>query len=434
MTLNPSPRRPRMHRTTANVSMLALSAALPMLPILAAPQHAAAAPVHHFDISVQHGCAANDDGWLWCWGGEEFIFGGDHGVKFGGPPSWPFQVGAGERHSCVNVRDVNGPTGFNARGFIDCWGRNEDGQIDVPPEHDWRQLAVGQNHNCATDWTNHAICWGRDDFGQVSDAPANVLFSTLSLHTTQSCGVVRRNVGGQIIDGDAVQCWGKTAGDIDLVRASDLPYAANGERFVQVSAGFMHTCARSNFDNVYCWGDDGAHQLSPSFEGTPTGVELPIEDGGTMQYIPGDRSYIDVAAGEAGTCAVYDDINGDRGVQCWGFPYSSDVSLWTTTTKGALRSDELPLEGFEPEQVQLTFGEVCALDTDAGELRCWFPWNAAKYWACDPTADARCCDDLQQDCCSPAAEPSCCDPSIDPFCHDLRSWDLLPDVDVYANG
>jgi hypothetical protein len=384
--------------------------------------------VHHLDLSMGHGCVANDCGTVWCWGGEEFVFGGDRGVKFKGSPSWPYQVGAGDRHSCVNVRDVNGPGGFANRGMIDCWGRNDYGQIDVPIEHDWRQLAVGSDHNCATNWSHRAICWGRDDFGQVSGAPPSEQFATISVHATQSCGVSRRAGGG---DGERVRCWGKTAADVEVVSAGELQWP--NERFVAVSAGGAHTCALSDFGEVYCWGENSASQLSPSVGGASTGIVTQLENGAEMHRIPGQLTFIDVAAGEISTCAVYDDfVLGERGVLCWGYPFSHGVSLWEDTTGGALSSHYLPLEGFHPEQVDVTFNEVCALDTDDGEMRCWSLSYTEKQWRCDPATDPRCCDDLAASCCEPAQEPACCDPTIDKYCAERRSWGLFPEVDPYA--
>lgn len=383
--------------------------------------------VHHLDLSMGHGCAANDCGIVWCWGGEEFIFGGTNGVKYPGPPHYPYQVGAGDRHSCVNMRDVDGGD-FTQRGVIDCWGRNDYGQIDVPPEYDWRQLAVGADHNCATNWANDVICWGRDDYGQVSDVPLAQKFSSISAHQVQSCAVSRRSGFG---DGEWASCWGKEAGGVERVDATELRSA--GERFETISAGAAHTCALSNFGEVYCWGDNSASQLSPSVGGLSTGIVTVLENGTEMHRIPGNLTFHDVAAGEAATCAVYEDnVTSERGVLCWGYPFSHGVSLWDYMTKGALRSHKLPIEDdFEPAQVDLTFNEACALSTD-GEMRCWSLSYTEKQWSCDPATDPRCCDELDSSCCDPAQNAACCDPAIDPYCSEHRSWGLIPEVDPYS--
>jgi hypothetical protein len=168
------------------------------------------------------------------------------------------------------------------------------------------------------------------------------------------------------------------------------------------------------------------------FKGTPIGIVTQLENGTEMHWIPGNFVFIDVAAGELSTCAVYDDfVANERGVLCWGYPFSYET-VWSAATNGALNAHELPLEGFEPETVDVTYNEVCALDTDTGELRCWTLHNTTTPWACDPATDANCCDDLQAPCCNPASEPACCDPSVDPYCSDHRSWGLFPEVDMYA--
>lgn len=385
--------------------------------------------VHHFDLSMGHGCAANDCDAIWCWGGEEFIFGGTSGIDYKGPPEHPYQVGAGDRHSCVNMRDVPSQ-GFSARGVIDCWGRNDDGQIDVPPEHDYRQLSVGANHNCATNWTNDLVCWGNDDYGQVSLAPTNERFALLSSHQTQSCGVGRLPGNN---DGQWVSCWGKTAGGVTRVNDEELSNLVANERFAQVAAGAAHTCALSNHGKVYCWGDNSASQLSPSVNGTPTGIVTLLENGTEMHQLPGGLTFEYVAAGEAASCAVFvENVTGERGVQCWGYPFSHGASLWTHMTKGELRSHRLPLdEDFDPVAVDVTFNEVCAQSGD-GELRCFALSYAREQWTCDASSEPRCCDDLEDACCDPQQTPGCCDPALDPFCTDLRSWTLVPDVDLYA--
>lgn len=388
---------------------------------------AVAAGVHHLDLSMGHGCVANDCGIVWCWGGEEFVFGGDQGIKYAGSPSYPYQVGAGDRHSCTNIRDTN-TQGFAARGEIDCWGRNDYGQIDVPPEHSWRQMAVGADHNCATNWSHNVICWGRDDHGQVSGVPANQQFAVVSAHQMQTCGVSRAS--GRP-DGESVRCWGKTAGGLSRVDATEL--RLNGERFVQVSAGLGHTCALSTEDSIYCWGDNAASQLSPSFRGTSTGEVTVLEDGTEMHRIPGPFTFEDVSAGELATCAVFQDtITTERGIACWGYPFSHDLSLWTYMTKGGLRAHKPPMEGtFNPVQVDVTLNEVCAVSDD-GEVQCWALTYTQPAWTCDPASDPHCCDDLSAACCDPAADAACCDPAIDPYCTDHRSWTLIPEVDPYS--
>lgn len=381
-----------MHRTIVRKHDITNIAAFCLVAF--AGSDAYAGPVTHFDLGREHGCAANDCGTAWCWGGEEFVFGGDKGVISTFSERQPFQVGAGDRHSCVMWRDE---PFLQHRGIIDCWGRNDYGQIDVP-EGTWRQLASGADHNCATLWNNEVMCWGRDDHGQVSGVPAGVTFATLSAGPTQSCGVSRNN--------DRILCWGKTAGGINEVPASVLPGAGKDpELFVKVSAGADHTCALTNYGRVYCWGSNDLQQTVPMFMGSPTGVEITLEDGAKIHWISGPRTYLDVSAGSAATCAVYVDHLGavdNRHVGCWGSPFSYGGSLWAWMTNNSLPSTELPLGNFAPERAEVTANEACALDDDTGELRCWSIVYAEPMWSCDP------------------ADPACV------------VWELVPEVDPNA--
>ena len=368
------------------VAALALSAGIGSI--------AHADPVHHFELQPWHGCAANDCNTVWCWGGHEFVYGGDKGVTSTFAQREPYQVGAGDRHSCVNWRDVSGPSGFGARGIIDCWGPNDYGQIDVPPEHDWRQLSVGSDHSCATDWTHHAICWGRDDQHQVSGTPVVDLFATLSAGINQTCGVSRRiNMGTH--DGEAIACWGKTSGGIAEVAASDLP-GAPSERFTKVSAGFEHTCALSNEGDVYCWGSDDNGQLAPRVGGVPQNKIITLETGEEISQVTYGLTYLDVSAGTWGTCAVFRYMNGTGGVHCWGLPFDKEMALWSDVGD----SDVLPIPyGFRPDTAQLTNNEACTLghQLDASNqpigdaiLLCYQVFYAEEYWTtCDPN-DATC--------------------------------------------
>jgi len=60
----------------------------------------------------------------------------------------PIDVSVGYAHS--SVLDDSGVT---------CWGRNNEGQTNVPELLEPRQGAVGGNHSCAR-VTTGLVCWG----------------------------------------------------------------------------------------------------------------------------------------------------------------------------------------------------------------------------------------------------------------------------------
>ena len=62
-----------------------------------------------------HSCGLRSDGWIECWGSNEYAQ--------AAPPTGSFSaVSAGGWHTC----------GLRESGAIECWGYNEDGQTDAP--------------------------------------------------------------------------------------------------------------------------------------------------------------------------------------------------------------------------------------------------------------------------------------------------------------
>ena len=59
-----------------------------------------------------------------------------------------------------------------ADGAMHCWGRDADGQTDVPSGAGaWASVSAGAAHTCGVAREDGAIyCWGRDDHGQT-DVP-----------------------------------------------------------------------------------------------------------------------------------------------------------------------------------------------------------------------------------------------------------------------
>src|SRR5262245_12982480 len=76
-----------------------------------------------------------------------------------------------------------------------------------------------------------------------------------------------------LIDGGAVKCWGmNSAGQLGLgdtnwrgdgpnEMGSTLGYVPLGRPAIAVSAGYMHTCALLDNNQVKCWGNNGDGEL-----------------------------------------------------------------------------------------------------------------------------------------------------------------------------
>jgi alpha-tubulin suppressor-like RCC1 family protein len=84
------------------------------------------------------------------------------------------------------------------------------------------------------------------------------------------------------------------------------------EEWAELSAGEKHVCGRTTDGELWCWGDNGNHQLG---DGTSTGRSTPGRVGT-------DSDWVVHSAGDVATCAVKE--NGT--LWCWGYmPYSEGV-------------------------------------------------------------------------------------------------------------
>lgn len=175
-----------------------------------------------------------------------------------------------------------------------------------------------------------------------------------------------------------IRCWGAAdEGQLD---------APDGDDWVALGAGRLHTCALAADGRVVCWGDDGLDQVSDA----PTGSFAELAVGGThacardasgrttcwgfAQASDGFASgYTAISAGNTSTCGVTED-----GFECVGTDGAWEVAGefaalsagWDhvcalSETGGA--TCHVVVEGFEdPDDPSGGTSEVLALETPAG--------------------------------------------------------------------
>ncbi len=185
-------------------------------------------------------CALTRDGKAYCWG-----------------PGYNVSLGLGQfDYSAKLIRDEGGESihfiaidvnwfsmsskshacGIDRLGRVYCWGAAEKGKLGngatsgteeqaVPvdfsahPGETFLGLAIGGDHSCALARSGKIYCWGDNDFSQVGTGASASTYSRPQL------------------------------------------VAADGVRFVGVSAGTRHTCALSDEGEVYCWGANNLGQV-----------------------------------------------------------------------------------------------------------------------------------------------------------------------------
>jgi alpha-tubulin suppressor-like RCC1 family protein len=221
-------------------------------------------------------CALLIDSTLWCWGDNwEGQAGQDEQPPYNDalsplpvPGSDWRAVATGQGHVC----------GIRNTGALWCWGRNiqgelglgtnQPGQIRTPTQVgsdlNWKGVYGGAFHTCAIRDDDSLWCWGSnasyqlgiDDTTNPKMAPTQVGtgtdWMTVSLSPFHACGL--RQPG-------TLWCWGRNdEGQLGLPWSADptrVPTQIGSDTdWVEVSGGWMHTCARRADDSVWCTGEN----------------------------------------------------------------------------------------------------------------------------------------------------------------------------------
>ena len=220
-----------------------------------------------------------------------------------------------ERHTAVLVANITTATSVSAGhsshscatladGTVQCWGRNDNGQLGDGTTTDRltpvlvsnittaTSVSTGGGHACATLADGTVQCWGGNVNGQLGDGTTTnrltpVLVSGITTATSVSAGgffLTGFHTCATLADG-TVQCWGANAnGQLGDGTTTDrlTPVLVSGiTTATSVSAGALHNCAMLADGTVQCWGGNGKGQLG---DGTTTSSNIPVQ---VLGIVPG---------------------------------------------------------------------------------------------------------------------------------------------------
>ncbi|HEX6588064.1 MAG TPA: hypothetical protein VF039_03495 [Longimicrobiales bacterium] len=211
-------------------------------------------------------CGVAADSAAYCWGSQGSHLGTDSVA--GSEPvllphtDWTF-IAARSNATCGVRRD--------GAGY--CWGRTPEFQeADVPqpvwPELAWQTLQPGSGFVCglassASPDAGHIRCWGR--IASFEDRTSPVV----SPHRAEKLAVGAEHVC--TVDDGWLRCWGSNEhGQLGLGDWISRPNAALVDptnRWVDVAAGMMHTCALDSDGGVWCWGSNARSQTGDGWLG-----------------------------------------------------------------------------------------------------------------------------------------------------------------------
>lgn len=284
----------------------------------------------------EHTCTFVGDGRMQCWGtnytgqlGDGTMGGFAMVPQFVHNITNALQAYTGGFHTCAMLPDRT----------IQCWGRNQDGQIgngdsttDVPlpvavaglgPVAD---LTAGGYHNCALMLDGSVRCWGRNVRGQVGDGTQ--ISPVTQPHVVNGLTAAALSLGGYhscaLLADATVKCWGES--DYGQVGSpgpfSNVPVTVAGlSGVVALNSGFRHTCATLADGSVRCWGQNDWGQLG---DRTTASSSTPV----VVQGIVGPQQ---IAGGWGHTCALMPDTS----VWCWGENEYGQVGNGTVVTQPA---------------------------------------------------------------------------------------------------
>ncbi|MDE2903078.1 MAG: PQQ-dependent sugar dehydrogenase [Chloroflexota bacterium] len=248
------------------------------------------------------------------------------------------QVANGENHACA----------LRGTGQVECWGSNDQGQLDVPEDARFQQVTSGWRFSCGIQKDGSLRCWGRNNH-QQAEPPAG-RFSTVDAGWDHACG----------IRGTAAICWGRNAND----RAA----APRRGEFTAIGAGAEHSCGLSTTGRLVCWGknDNGrADSRDGPFRALTVGIAHTC-------VLRGDGTPFCQGANDAGQSsppvAVFTHISAGHDHTCGSLP-SGYLMCW-----GGQPADA-PASGiFAPSgrftSLSTGWQTACALDAQA-DIICW---------------------------------------------------------------
>jgi hypothetical protein len=219
-------------------------------------------------------------------------------------------------------------------GRVACWywadgSQDATGEFVVPTHSppglpSMRAIAVGGSHACGVSSTDGAVwCWGSNSLGQLGmrgdggatpkRVPSKLAFADVTAGKEHTCALT---------DEQQAWCWGDqwegSTGTMPTGETVRDPSPVRGSRrFVQVSAGTRHTCGVTTNNEPACWGDNSTGAIRS--DGWRTFFSpVHVREIGTVR-----RMY----SGAGTSCA----LRADSSAVCWGSsavqPPSDDRSL-----------------------------------------------------------------------------------------------------------
>ena len=299
-------------------------------------------------------CAVTDSGSVVCWGPDNLgMLGHDARVGQGAslvPVSAQLpanvralQVAAAQDQTCAVSDD----------GDVYCWGANFSGELGIgskewqelparvmrPPGVHFTAVDAAYKHSCAVSDDGDVYCWGENGWGQLGDG---------------------------ILDHGLV-----CGSDQQPIDCSSLPVQVeqpDGERFVTVSLGDLHSCALTESGRAYCWGRSGDGQLGAGAEpmSCPIAGDDVCSTVPVAVALPDEIRLTSIAAGTDHCCGT----TAAGEVYCWGRDYNGQLGVGEPVARRTVPVLASALGGLSIHALAAGSHFTCGI-ADSGAAYCW---------------------------------------------------------------
>lgn len=351
----------------------------------------------------EHTCAIRaSDSYIFCWGSGVFGRLGRGNFLDSSDPA-PLDSVGGWNTTAWDRLSV-GTNSTCARRTSDsltfCWGSNSGGQLGdgtlsnrnspvaLTSSNGWNttvfsHLSVGTSTVCAIRQSDSKLfCWGSNANSKLgqgtiqgeSTSPVEVAavggFEAISWYELSGG---QDHLCGIRADNRTIQCWGdggngRLGNGNGSAQVSPTSLSSSGgfdiETWLQVSAGFSHTCAiRQSDSRLFCWGDGSNGKLGNGI----TGQQLsPVSL--TTAESWNTTAWRKVVASDLHTCAIRAK---DSVLFCWGS--GNNGRLGNGATTGSLVPAPLaePFAQTAWRDVELGRAFTCAIRASDDRMFCW---------------------------------------------------------------
>lgn len=260
---------------------------------------------------------------------------------------------------------------------------DDSGDTAPPPEPEWAAVAAAIAHTCGLRLDGTVACWGNNDYGQT-DAPPDS-FIAIAAQNWASCGI---KAGGEVVcwGGSetfasppvgpwvAISCWEYCAvlsatGEVAWwgYGSEDLGAPPAGP-FIAMASGSQSTCMLRGTGELFCRNQDGTDEqpLSGTYEQLSIASSLGAAvDNTGMVSVWGESShgvdfvprspFAQISIGQWFGCGVLTTGAAD----CWGTSWY----YWGSETT-------VPPSGVNFTQIAVGEQHACGVTT-GGQIECW---------------------------------------------------------------